>query len=299
MDGKSFARDVRREGVELAVEMKSAAGNAVRPWDEQVQGEIERSRADEIAAGAEQGRAPGRADKVISGETRAQIRNNDGLGDAVADRDRVGLDHWAKQPANSLLQFRPHCGGNPSWPIQHCQVNHSAPPEQVPLQVTNEPDEQVGSLARLFTGDGQSRAALRRAWGSVTNVSGGGGPIVAVRSDSQTGRDWALCATPNTANAAQHATIVRVATLIAPSPANVRLIPHDFARNGNASQGCGGRASANQSRNNGAGAQLSLGRAPDPAPQPRALVSPAPDPLGRGVFLAGWLTVLSGGGKRP
>jgi hypothetical protein len=62
--------------VELPVEMESAAGNAVRPGDKQVQGEVERPGARRIAAGAEQGRASGRADKVIGRETRAQIRNN-------------------------------------------------------------------------------------------------------------------------------------------------------------------------------------------------------------------------------
>jgi hypothetical protein len=43
---------------------------------------------------AEQRRAPRLADEVIRGETCAQIRNNNGLGDAIVDTERV-RDHHA------------------------------------------------------------------------------------------------------------------------------------------------------------------------------------------------------------
>src|SRR4029077_15051240 len=94
VDWKPLTRDVRNEVVELAVKTEPIAGNAVRPWDKQVIGEIEWSRARRIVAGAEQRRAPRLADKVIRGETCAQIRNNNGLGDAVVDTEGV-RDHHA------------------------------------------------------------------------------------------------------------------------------------------------------------------------------------------------------------
>ena len=95
VDWKPLAWEVRSEWVKLSVEMKSSVGNSVRPWDKQVQGEIERSGARRIAAGAEQGRAPGRVDKVVRGKTRAQIRKDHGLGDAVVDCERVRGRHAA------------------------------------------------------------------------------------------------------------------------------------------------------------------------------------------------------------
>ena len=79
--------------MELAVETEAAAGNAVRPGDQQVQGEIKRSAARRVAAGAEQRHAAGRADKVIGGETRAKLRKDDSFGDAVIDCERVGDRH--------------------------------------------------------------------------------------------------------------------------------------------------------------------------------------------------------------
>lgn len=78
-----LARQVRSERVELAVEMESAAGNAIRPWDEQVQGEIERARAPWLVTGAEHMRPPRRAHEVVSGETGTKFRNNDDFGQAV------------------------------------------------------------------------------------------------------------------------------------------------------------------------------------------------------------------------
>ena len=56
VDRERLAGQVRSERVEAAVEMEPAAGNAVRPWDEQVQGEIERARAQWVVTGAEQRR---------------------------------------------------------------------------------------------------------------------------------------------------------------------------------------------------------------------------------------------------
>jgi hypothetical protein len=98
VDWKRLAGRVRSERVELPLEMKSAAGNAIGPRDQQVVRQIERSRARRIAARAEQGRSPARPDKVIGGETRAQIRNDDGLGDAVMDCEGVRNPHAVSHP---------------------------------------------------------------------------------------------------------------------------------------------------------------------------------------------------------
>ena len=87
--------------VELPVKTEPIAGNTVRPWDKQVIGEIEWSRARRIVAEAGTKTCAQTLDKVIRGETCAQIRNNNGLGDAVVDTERVCDHHFTEHTVNN------------------------------------------------------------------------------------------------------------------------------------------------------------------------------------------------------
>src|ERR1043166_9586859 len=90
--------------------------------------------------------------------------------------------------------------------MQHVQVIHSAPPEQLPLQVMEGPVRQTGSVPGRRPGDGQRAASLLAPGGVVANVSNAG-PKVANRA----GRHRGAATAGSAVTAATNATMVRPA----------------------------------------------------------------------------------------
>ena len=123
--------------------------------------------------------------------------------------------------------------------MQHCQENHSAPLEQVPLQVMDGPEVQTGRPSRRLAGDGQRAADLPWTAGAGANVSSAG-PKPAVRFGRQA--DGAATA-GMTAAAAKNATIVRLTILIVSSAPDRCTKSLHTIRRGMTTARCGSRHS--------------------------------------------------------
>jgi hypothetical protein len=123
--------------------------------------------------------------------------------------------------------------------MQHCQENHSAPLEQVPLQVMEGPVLQTGRPSRRLAGDGQRAADLPWTAGTGANASSAG-PKPAVRFGRQA--DGAATA-GMTAAAAKNATIVRLTILIVSSAPDRCTKSLHTIRRGMTTARCGSRHS--------------------------------------------------------